>query len=90
MQVLVLSRNKDKDGDEGWGQIQAFRQLKYDRMRRKLAGLPKMAALRSDSRGSQARKELHAFEKRVEEAKTRFASSLLTIPYLSHLTKRKM
>ena len=44
----------------------------YDRMQRKLAILQKNAALRSGSRGSQARKELLTFEKQVEEAKKKY------------------
>jgi hypothetical protein len=66
--IKVLSRGED-EGDGGWAHIRAYRQLKYTQMQRQLAGLQKNAALRSGARGSQARKELLAFEKRVEEAK---------------------
>lgn len=57
---------------EEWAQIRSYRQLQYTRMEKKLAELQKNAALRSGARGSQARKELLAFEKEVAEAKKRY------------------
>ena len=86
----MLSRGESKSGHGGWDQIQAYRELKYDRMRRKLAVLQKNAALRSGSRGSQARKELLAFEKRVEEVKERYTLTFVMANYLGPLTRGKV
>lgn len=86
----MLSRGETKSGDGGWDQIQAYRQLKYDRMQRKLAALQKNAALKSDSRGSQARKELLATEKGAKEAKERHMSNISSINYAGALTKGKV
>ena len=72
----MLSRGETEREDEGWARIHAYRQLKHARMLRELATLRKNAELRSGSRGSQARKELLAFEKVVEEAKERYASDI--------------
>ena len=58
-------------------------------MRRKLAALQKNAALKSGSKGSQARKELLAFEKRAEEAQERYMSNTSSIDYAGALTKGK-
>ncbi|KAI9758165.1 MAG: hypothetical protein M4579_003139 [Chaenotheca gracillima] len=69
-----LSRGQDDDGDEGWAQLRAFRQLQYNRMQRRLGELQKNSALRSGARGSQARKDQLTFEKQVEEAKDRIDS----------------
>ena len=90
MRILVLSRGENSSDDGGWDQIRAYRELKYDRMLRKLAVLQKNAALRSGSRGSQARKELLTFEKNVEEAKEGYTSTNTTIDYLGALTKGKV
>lgn len=86
----MLSRGETKSGDGGWDQIQAYRQLKNYRMRRKLAVLQKNAALKSGSRGSQARKELLAFEKRVEKTKERYMSKISSKNYAGALTKGKV
>ena len=71
-QTAVPSSGQAESNDESWAQIRAYRQLLYNRMQRQLAKLRENAALRSGARGSQARKELLAFEKRVEEAKDRY------------------
>lgn len=77
-EVLSMSEAEgdggDGDGEDEreWLQIRAFRRLHYSRMRRQLAELRKNATLRSGSRGSQARKDLLAFEKRVAEAEERY------------------
>ena len=89
MRVSVLSRGENNIDDGGWDQIRAYRKLKYDRMLRELAVLQKSAALRSGARGSQARKELLAFEKKVEEAKEEYTSTYTKIDYLGALTKGK-
>ena len=86
----MLSRGETKSGNGGWDQIQAYRQLMYARMRRKLAALQKNAALKSGSRGSQARKELLAFEKLAEEAKERYVSNISSINYAGVLIKGKV
>ena len=72
----MLSRGDTEGEDGGWGQIHAYRQLKYARMLRELAVMRKNAELKSGSRGFQARKELLAFEKVVEDAKKKYASDL--------------
>jgi len=70
MSVTVLSRTDPGDGEE-LGQLRAYRRLLYTRLQRQLAEAQKNAALRSGARGSQARKELIVFEKKVEEARNR-------------------
>ena len=65
----MLSRGENESEDGGWAPIYAYRQLKYTRMLRELAVMRKNAELKSGSRGFQARKELLAFEKVVEDAK---------------------
>lgn len=68
----ALSRGGTEDNDNGWAQIQAYRRLQYNRMQRQLAELQKNAGFKSGARGSDARKELLYFEKRVVEAKERY------------------
>lgn len=90
MRVSVLSRGVNNNDEGGWDQIRAYRELKYDRMRRKLAVLQKSAVLRSGARGSQARKELLTFEQKVEEAKEEYTPTYTTIDYPDALTKGKV
>lgn len=73
--VQELSRGED-DGDGGWAQLRAYRRLQYKRMRRRLVELRKNSALRSGARDLQARKELLAFEKQIEEAKNRYGREM--------------
>lgn len=47
--------------------IKSLRQVRHERMQKRLFILDKMARLRSGARGSQARKDLIAFEKEVAE-----------------------
>lgn len=47
--------------------VRSWRQVRHDRMQKRLFVLDKMARLRSGARGSQARKELIAFEKELAE-----------------------
>ena len=85
----VLSRGDTEREDGGWTQIHAYRQLKYARMLRELAVIRKNAELKSGSRGFQARKELLAFEKVVEDAKEKYASDLSSMKYAGTLTTGK-
>lgn len=48
----------------------SLRQVRHERMQKRLFVLDKMARLRSGARGMQARKELIAFEKEVAEVQT--------------------
>jgi hypothetical protein len=81
-EVLSMSEAEGGDGDDDddreWFQVWAFRRLHYSRMQRQLAELRKNATLRSDSRGSQAHKDLLAFEKRVAEAEERCERNEMT------------
>lgn len=70
--VEELCRDENVGDSEGWAQLRAYRRLQYNRMRRRLPELQKYSALRSGARGSQARKELLAFEKQIDEAKNRY------------------
>ncbi|KAL8830870.1 MAG: hypothetical protein Q9191_001195 [Dirinaria sp. TL-2023a] len=70
-EVLSCSVASDEQCGEEWVRIRSYRRLQYTHMQRELAELEKNAALRSGARGSQARKELLAFEKQVAEAKRR-------------------
>lgn len=74
--VQELSRGEDDGDSEGWAQLRAYRRLQYNRMRRRLVELRNNSALRSGARGSQARKELLAFEKQTEEAKNRYGREM--------------
>lgn len=47
--------------------VRSLRRLRHERMQKRLFFLDKMARLRSGARGSQARKDLIAFEKEVAE-----------------------
>jgi hypothetical protein len=49
--------------------VQAFRQVRYERMKKQLFEVEKNARLRSGARGAQARAELIAFEAQVAQAK---------------------
>lgn len=55
-------------GTDPLAPIRALRQIHLSRLRQQLVEVEKNARLRSGARGSQARKELLAFEKRVQEA----------------------
>ncbi|KAK3997790.1 putative ABC ATPase [Cladorrhinum sp. PSN332] len=72
-ELNILTRTDPGDGEE-LGQLRAYRRLLYTRLQRQLGEAQKNAALRSGARGSQARKELIAFEKKVEEARNRAES----------------
>ncbi|KAH9987849.1 putative ABC transporter [Xylariaceae sp. FL0662B] len=74
-ELNVLSRTEtggDDDNDSReMAQLRAYRRLQYNRKLRELAEMEKNAALRSGARGFQARKELIAFERHVEEYRNR-------------------
>jgi len=50
-------------------QIRSYREVRHNQLKRELVQVQNIASLRSGSRGLQARKELIAFEKKVEESK---------------------
>ncbi|KAK3358576.1 putative ABC transporter [Lasiosphaeria ovina] len=70
-ELNTLTRIEPRGDNEELGQLRAYRRLLYTRIQRQRIEAQKNAALRSGARGSQARKELIAFEKRVEEARDR-------------------
>lgn len=53
---------------EGLAAVRSLRKVKHERLQKQLFVIDKMARLRSGARGSQARKELIAFEKVVAES----------------------
>ena len=75
--AIFLSRGEsgpDSNNDES-ERIGAYRNWKCSQMQQQLAELQKRAARSSGARGAQARKELLAFEKQVEEARQRYPIS---------------
>lgn len=64
-EVAVLSEGIDSADDIKIAR--SLRQVRHERMQKRLFVLDKMARLRSGARGMQARKELIAFEKEVVE-----------------------
>lgn len=67
-EVSVLTEAIDSADD--FRIVRSWRQVRHERMQKRLFVLDKMARLRSGARGMQARKELIAFEKEVAEFQT--------------------
>lgn len=61
--------------DDDWSQIRAYRALRYTEMQEQLSEIQKNASLRSGARGSQARKDLVAFEKLVVDYSAKLDST---------------
>lgn len=67
--MLVLS--VDNDSEDARAGIQRYRQVRH-RLAQELLEVHNSASLKSGARGLQARKELIAFEKKVEESKNAY------------------
>lgn len=74
----MLSKAFDQESD-ALAPVRAYRQLKFERLQRKLFEADRTAKLRSGARGYDARKELIVVEKEVKEAEALYevASSSL-------------
>ena len=73
--MLVLS--VDNDGEDVRAQARRYRQVRHSRLVRELLEVQNSASLKSGARGLQARKELIAIEKKVEESKNAYGLSHL-------------
>lgn len=67
----------ENESDDTLAQIRAYRQVRHNRLQREFLLVQNNASLRSRERGLQARKELLAFEKKVEESKALYESLIL-------------
>ncbi len=65
---------KDADREDVITQVKRYRQMRYNRLNRDLLEVQNNAYRRSGARGSQARKDLIAFEKEVAEATEKYDS----------------
>ncbi|KFX92594.1 hypothetical protein V490_05303 [Pseudogymnoascus sp. VKM F-3557] len=68
IQDLKVLAGTDADREDAISQVQRYRQMRYNRLNRELLEVQNNAYRRSGARGSQARKDLIAFEKEVAEA----------------------
>jgi hypothetical protein len=62
----------DSDREDVIKQVRRYRQMRYNRLNRDLLEVQNNAYRRSGARGSQARKDLIAFEKEVAEATEKY------------------
>ncbi|KFY29123.1 hypothetical protein V493_02529 [Pseudogymnoascus sp. VKM F-4281 (FW-2241)] len=68
IQDVQALAGEDADREDVIAQVRRYRQMRYNRLNRELLEVQNNAYRRSGARGSQARKDLIAFEKEVAEA----------------------
>lgn len=74
MHTCPVLAGTDADREDAISQVQRYRQMRYNRLNRELLEVQNNAYRRSGARGSQARKDLIAFEKEVAEATEKYGS----------------
>ena len=63
-----------RDDEDDLGRLRAYRRFKHEQLQEQYLDVEKNARLRSGARGSQARKDLISFEKRLAESENRSAT----------------
>ncbi|OAF55762.2 hypothetical protein VC83_07757 [Pseudogymnoascus destructans] len=80
IQDLQALAGTDADREDVITQVRRYRQMRYNRLNRDLLEVQNNAYRRSGARGSQARKDLIAFEKEVAEATEKLAEEITDSP----------
>lgn len=68
----IALAGSEADREDVIAQVRRYRQMRYNRLNRDLLEVQNNAYRRSGARGSQARKDLIAFEKEVAEATEKY------------------